>query len=1318
MTLLTFKNKYVVQSSTNVATASTSFVDDTAAIQTFSLVSPQTILVIYQSYGNSNATNQYGAINAINIDGTDRAISRDGSGWYAPWIYRNMSFWIGSLAAGSHTIKGRVAVPNSSFTYTIKNRILLVYIFNGNEFQYIDDSIHQIRWTEQSGAGPWWSVPRDDPYATVTFTPSAPCKALYMYNISNNGNDNSAGKQALINIAGVDYSQAEKSTGGTNSDSVFTCHANSLTVTSTTVKGRVKGNDTNYKYVDNRQFGVLLLDDSTLLDSITSDVQVSAASNALVDDSQATISRSTTDTRELLVLAFGTKRYNTNSNYSGEAYGISIDTVDKQVSRAMGANISASPWNAESEPTCWAQTLTSGTHTIQGRFSNNYAAGGNSGDLAVISSRRIFASYLAVTSFTITSTPAGAEIWLAPHGGAYVDQLKNTNPGNNTIIVAPGAYDIKLTLGGYLDYIFSNQTITAGQALSLDATLTLAPGLSISSTPTGAEIYLALSPGTPLDQGLTTIPGGRTISNLVTGTYNVRLTLPGYQDWTGTVDTIAETVVPLSATFAGSANITSTPSGAEIFINDVDQGVTTPHIFTGMTDGSYSLKLTLLHYYDLTDTFTITAGTTTNVSKTLNPSTGTLSISSTPSGASIYIDNTLQPGITTPANILYLSPGSHTYRLTLAGYADTSGSFTITAGITTNLPVTFLGSLNVSSTPSGATIYIDNVLQPGITTPATITGLSAGSHTYKLTLTGYADYTGSFSITAGTTTNLPVIFLGSLNVSSTPSGARIFVDEVDKGLNTPNIVTGLSSGSHAYRLALTGYSDAVGMFSIIAGQTTTISPTPILSPLVAGITNGDFTNDLVGWSSIGPGVSWVPNEGKVDINRNAYGCITYGPLLQSSIEQSFTIDSNSLSFFWNLAFVNTPSTDVPEYVRYNFYVDRVLTNTGQMSALRSSSMSQTVTLDTSSYIGRSGRIIFYPLLQSYCPPSGFLYITLYVGNVTTHGNLNISSTPSGASVYIDDSPTPSGTTPLTVTDLTGGSHTYKLSMSAYQDYTSSASITAGSTTSVSATLTPATGSVTITSTPSDADVWISGSPLVYKGTTPITISNLDPGTYDYKLTKTGYYDETGTFSIASNVTTTLDVPLTLVLGAITLSSTPTNAEIWLAPTGSPLSDQGVTTTATIGGLTPGIEYTYELRLTDYYPKDGTFTLVDGETITMSETLSPVPCPSLPRYKDNTVTLQATPRDGIGPYYVEFIKDGIMINPSRLDGTNPITSAPEDTTITRHYILDNDDILSAVSGTMDFEVFMSDSCPTEAKTCDQICTINIGCLSPVCNFTIT
>jgi hypothetical protein len=395
MTLLTYKDKYVITDQTADTTTSASLVDDPHAQQTFNLTASQVVLVIYQAnnvYGVAMPAN--GMQNAISIDAVDKAKSWD-SPYGSTYPTRNCVFWVGTLASGSHTVKGRFA-KIATGTATISNRVLLIYIFDGDEFQYIDDAT--------TATAPDTTM-IDDPNAQVTFTPSGACKALLLYNAANSGaTENEYGKKVAINVGGTDYGQAEKS-GSNYIDSIFTCHALSLTAVSTTVKGRFANAGTAATVsIHKRQLAVLLLADSTLLDIITSTTQVSTTSNALVDDGQATISRTTTDARELLVVAMGTKRSGTSSNNFGECYGIKINTNDRANSRGSACYNNY----ANSVATTYAEQLAAGSQTVQGRFSNNTGTG-----TAKIDARQVvalwFSTGAAPTYINVSDSGSGAD---------------------------------------------------------------------------------------------------------------------------------------------------------------------------------------------------------------------------------------------------------------------------------------------------------------------------------------------------------------------------------------------------------------------------------------------------------------------------------------------------------------------------------------------------------------------------------------------------------------------------------------------------------------------------------------------------------------------------------------------------------------------------------------------------------------------------------------------------------------------------------------------------------------------------------------------
>jgi hypothetical protein len=66
---------------------------------------------------------------------------------------------------------------------------------------------------------------------------------------------------------------------------------------------------------------------------------------------------------------------------------------------------------------------------------------------------------------------------------------------------------------------------------------------------------------------------------------------------------------------------------------------------------------------------------------------------------------------------------------------------------TTTVAAATTGSVNVYSSPTGASILIDGTYCG--TTPKTVNGVPAGNHILRLTLSGYNDYEGSIYIVAG-----------------------------------------------------------------------------------------------------------------------------------------------------------------------------------------------------------------------------------------------------------------------------------------------------------------------------------------------------------------------------------------------------------------------------------------------------------------------------------------------------------------------------------------------------------------------------------------
>jgi hypothetical protein len=144
------------------------------------------------------------------------------------------------------------------------------------------------------------------------------------------------------------------------------------------------------------------------------------------------------------------------------------------------------------------------------------------------------------------------------------------------------------------------------------------------------------------------------------------------------------------------------------------------------------------------------------------------------------------------------------------------------------------GSISVDSIPSNASIYLDGSYQG--TTPMTIKSVKADSYTITLRLTGYQDWSQTIRIVAGEIayvsppplTPIPLQqTTGSISVSSSPSGASIYLDSSYQG-TTPMTIKSVRADSYTITLRLTGYQDWSQTIRIVAGEIAYILPT--LSP--------------------------------------------------------------------------------------------------------------------------------------------------------------------------------------------------------------------------------------------------------------------------------------------------------------------------------------------------------------------------------------------------------------------------------------------------------------------------------------------------------
>ncbi|MDP2797769.1 MAG: PEGA domain-containing protein, partial [Methanoregula sp.] len=272
----------------------------------------------------------------------------------------------------------------------------------------------------------------------------------------------------------------------------------------------------------------------------------------------------------------------------------------------------------------------------------------------------------------------------------------------------------------------------------------------------------------------------------------------------------------------GSIYVESSPSGASIYFNGNYRG-SAPLTINEVWPGSYSIQAELNGYHTYTTTTSVSSGTRSDVYCPLSPmaTSGSLYILSDPINAKVVLDGLYRGN--TPLTLNNLASGTHIVELDHAGYYDWKSTVDVPVGGTKTvsgtlnpIPVSNVGWLYVSSSPGGASVTLDgtNYGQTPASGSLKLNNIVTGDHTVALTLAGYTPYTTKVNVNANTVSEVSALLsstgpkpaFGGLSVSSTPSGANVFVDNNFMGI-TPLTLKEIPAGSHMVIVRLTGYQD-------------------------------------------------------------------------------------------------------------------------------------------------------------------------------------------------------------------------------------------------------------------------------------------------------------------------------------------------------------------------------------------------------------------------------------------------------------------------------------------------------------------------------
>ncbi len=222
----------------------------------------------------------------------------------------------------------------------------------------------------------------------------------------------------------------------------------------------------------------------------------------------------------------------------------------------------------------------------------------------------------------IDSDPSGAHI-----------QMNGKEIGDTPVVLPDlplGSYSATAQMTGYTRRDISWK-VQNGRPILINVPLMNNIGtISLSSDPDAAEIEI----------------DGRMYGNtpfkdfFEQGQHKIRLTKNGYKPYEKIVTVKRDETTDVEVSMEmlpGSLELDSEPTGAALFINGIDYGVT-PYKRDSIEAGDYTVRMTKEGYDTLEQTVTVHPGEPMNRTFALDPNTGSIILSVNPPGMNVYLD--------------------------------------------------------------------------------------------------------------------------------------------------------------------------------------------------------------------------------------------------------------------------------------------------------------------------------------------------------------------------------------------------------------------------------------------------------------------------------------------------------------------------------------------------------------------------------------------------------------------------------------------------------------------------------------------------------
>jgi len=247
-----------------------------------------------------------------------------------------------------------------------------------------------------------------------------------------------------------------------------------------------------------------------------------------------------------------------------------------------------------------------------------------------------------------------------------VDGEQQNVPRTPTIIddLKEGQHQVVIQHEDYYD-LSMPVAIVAGEVDTADGMLQRRKGyLTLTTEPNGAELAI---------QGETSQVRESPVDSLElpTGEYRIAVTMSGFRAETRpvVVRDLAETRLKITLPRdVGEVQVSSTPPGVMVLVDGEGTGYRTPKLLTELTTGAHDLRLVMAERQDKDTTVIVRFGETAAVALTLDFKQAVVELTTTPSGADIYLNDADTVWDQTPVVGRGLVPAVYQFRFVLDGY--------------------------------------------------------------------------------------------------------------------------------------------------------------------------------------------------------------------------------------------------------------------------------------------------------------------------------------------------------------------------------------------------------------------------------------------------------------------------------------------------------------------------------------------------------------------------------------------------------------------------------------------------------------------------